>query len=82
MNYKLEREYWWRLDPDIRDSLMGKPAALKIFMACLFENMSAKEMYTNHKLQERYQLNRNSLRTHAAFVDVALHEYTYLVEGR
>lgn len=81
MNYKLEKEHWWQLDPDIRDGLMSKPAALKIFMACLFEGISADKMYENHKLYERYQLNRNSLRTHAKVVNEALNEYTYLVEG-
>lgn len=81
MNYKLEKEYYWQMDPDIRERLTSSPAAFKIFVACLFEGISADEMLARHKLYERYGLNRTSLRVHANTVNAALNEYTYLVEG-
>ena len=65
------------MDPDLRDEMMNKPAALKIFMACLFEGVSANEMFANHRLYERYRLNRNSLRVHADLVNKALDNYIY-----
>lgn len=71
----LNKRCWWTMDPDLRDELMNKPAALKIFMACLFEGISADEMFANHKLYERYSLNRNSLRVHAGLVNRALDSY-------
>ena len=74
----LNKRCWWTIDPDLRDDLMNKPAALKIFMACLFEGISANEMLANHKLYERYGLNPNSLKTHTVLVNRALDNYIYV----
>ena len=74
----LEKKYYWMMDPDIRENLVSSPAAFKIFVACLFEGISADEMFKNHKLYERYGLNRNSLRTHARTVNEALDEYWHV----
>lgn len=73
-----EKKYYWMMDPDIREELVSSPAAFKIFVACLFEGIGADLMYENHKLYERYGLNRNSLRTHETRVNRALDEYWHV----
>lgn len=75
MHYDLEKDIFWRMDNRLRVDLLSSPAAFKIFVACLFENLSVHDMLGRRKLYESYGLNHHSLRTHANLVNLALDSY-------
>lgn len=73
MDFK--KEVFLSMSEDIRKELNKCPGAFKAFVACVWEEMSAEDMYARVIIRDRYKLHRATLLAQASLINRAVDEY-------
>lgn len=69
------KEVYLSMSEEVRKELSKCPGAFKAFVACVWEEMSAEDMYARTPIRDLYRLNRATLLAQASLINRAVDEY-------
>ena len=71
----LDKEVFLMMSEETLKGFSAHPGAFRAWVACMFEEITAEEMYGRAEARDKYRLSRATLLQHGDFINKAMDEY-------